>query len=74
MIKLLLALAYPSVVCCMSYLCGFPLLQWSSIYWCEHMRETPMINREVMVTLRSPPGLDSTILGLILGLWPMYLV
>jgi len=25
-----------------------------------------------MILLRSPPGLDSTALGYILGLWPMY--
>ena len=31
-----------------------------------------MVNREVMVPLRSLPGLDSTILGFIIGLWPMY--
>jgi len=36
------------------------------------MRGTPMINRELMILLRSPPGLDSTALGYILGLWPMY--
>jgi len=27
-----------------------------------------------MISLRSPPGLDSTALGLIIGLWPMYLL
>jgi len=36
------------------------------------MRETPVVHKEVMVSLRSPPGLDSTVWGLILGLWPMY--
>ena len=36
------------------------------------MRETPVVPREVMVPLRSPPELDSTVWGLILGLRPMY--
>jgi len=31
-----------------------------------------VVNREVMVPLRSAPGLDSTILGFLIGLWPMY--
>ena len=31
-----------------------------------------MVNKEVMIPLRSPPGLDSTTLGFMLGLWPMY--
>jgi len=29
------------------------------------MRETPVVNREVMVPLRSPPGLDPTIWALL---------
>jgi len=32
-----------------------------------------VVNREVMVPLRSPPRLDSAILGFIIGLWPIYL-
>ena len=31
-----------------------------------------MVNMEVMVSLRSSPKLDSTILGFQIGLWPMY--
>jgi len=36
------------------------------------MREISMVNREVMVPLHSPPGLDSIVLGFVIGLWPMY--
>jgi len=38
------------------------------LHLCEQMRETPMAHGEVRVPLRSPPGLDSTVLGLI---WAM---
>jgi len=31
-----------------------------------------VVNREVIVPLRSPPGLDSSVLGYVIGLWPMY--
>ena len=31
-----------------------------------------MVNKEVMIPLRSPPGLDFTILVFLIGLWPMY--
>ena len=52
MIKLLLALAYPSVcLLCIPYV-WFSLLQWSST-WCEQMRGTPRVNREVTVSLLS---------------------
>ena len=70
--NIFLALAYPSVVCCMFRMCDFLFLRWSSIYWWEQMRETSVVNREVMVPLRSPPELDSTVLGFIIGLWSMY--
>jgi len=36
------------------------------------MRETLVVNREVMVPLRSPPGLDCSVLGYVIGLWPLY--
>jgi len=44
------ALAYPSfiVVC---YAVWYSLLRWSSTCWCDHMRGTPVDNREVMVPL-----------------------
>ena len=70
--RLFYTLTYLSIVCCMFCVCGFLFLRWSSTYWCEHMRETPLVHREVMVSLCSPHGLDSIVLGLILGLWPMY--
>ena len=38
------------------------------------MREVLEVNKEGMIPLRSPPGLESTALGLIIGLWPMYLL
>ena len=31
-----------------------------------------MAKKEVMVPLHSPPGLDATVLGFVIGLWPMY--
>jgi len=31
-----------------------------------------VVNREVMVSLRSLPGLDSTVLGFLIRLWLMY--
>jgi len=52
MIKPLLALAYPSVIVVCSAV-WYSLLQWSSTCWCEHMRGTPVVNREVMVPLLS---------------------
>ena len=45
------------------------LLRWSSIYWCEHMREVLEVNREVMIPLLSIFGRDSSFL---VGLRPMY--
>jgi len=45
------ALAYP-FVCCMSCLCGSLFLQWSSIYWCEQMRDILVANREMVTPLR----------------------
>jgi len=42
------ALAYPTfiVVCSVVW---YSLLRWSSTYWCEQMRGTPVDNKEVMV-------------------------
>jgi len=51
MTKYFSALAYPSVVYCMFSVCGFLFFWWSSIYWCEQMRGTPVVNRELMVSL-----------------------
>jgi len=31
-----------------------------------------VVNKEVMVPLRSPLGLDSTVLDFSIGLWPVY--
>jgi len=31
-----------------------------------------MVNKEVMVSLRNTLGLNSTVLGFSIGLWPMY--
>jgi len=58
--------------CCMFCMCGFLFLRWSSIYWCEQMREAPVVNRVMEVPLRSLSGLDSTDLSFLIGLWPMY--
>ena len=43
-------LPFCSFVCSM---CGFLLLRWSSIYWCEHMRELPVVIRVMEVPLLS---------------------
>jgi len=45
-------LAYPFClfVCSM---CGFLLLWWSSIYWCEHMWELLVVTRVMEIPLRS---------------------
>jgi len=48
MIKLILALAYPFVVC--SVLWSF-LLQWSSTCWCEQRWELSVIIRVMEVPL-----------------------
>ena len=70
MIKPLLALAYPSVFVVCSTV-WYSLLRWSSTYWCEQMRGTPMFNREVMVPLLSL-WIDFCLWALHLGLRPMY--
>jgi len=43
-------LAYPFClfVCSM---CGFILLRWSSIYWCEQMWELPVVIRVMEISL-----------------------
>jgi len=69
--KLFYTLAYP-FACLVALYVVLLILRWSSIYWCEQMRETLVVNREVMVLLRSPPGLDSTVLDFVIGPWPMY--
>jgi len=33
------------------YVCGFLTLQWSSIYWCEQMRELPVVVRVMEISL-----------------------
>jgi len=38
------------------------------------MREALEVDREGIIPLRSPPGLDPSTLGVIIGLWPMYLL
>jgi len=48
---------------CMFYLCGFLFLRWSSIYWCEQMWETLVVNRRMVTPLHSLPGLNSVDLG-----------
>jgi len=70
MIKPFLALAYPSVI----FVCSvvwFSLLRWSSTCWCEQMRGTPVVNREVMVPLLSL-WIDFCFWTFQLGLRPMY--
>ena len=50
--KPIYTLAYP--FSCLIALCVvLLLLRWSSIYWCEQMRGTPVVNKEVMVPLLS---------------------
>jgi len=66
MVKPLLALAYSFVV-----VVWYSLLRWSSTCWCEQMRGTPMVNREVMVPLLSL-WIDFCLWALHLGLRPMY--
>jgi len=56
------ALAYPTFIVVCSFV-WYSLLRWSSTCWCEHMRGTPAGNREVMVLLHSPRGLDFNFLG-----------
>jgi len=53
--------------CCLLYVLyvSFSLLRWSSTCWCEHMRGTPVVNKEVMVPLLSH-------LGWILLLWAFF--
>jgi len=73
LMKLFWALAYPTfiVVC---FVVWYSLLRWSLTCWCKQMRGTPVGNREVMVPLHSPRGLDfNFFMGFSLGLWPMYL-
>jgi len=50
LMKLFYALAYPTfiVVCSVVW---YSLLRWSSTYWCEQMRGTPVVNKEVVVPL-----------------------
>ena len=55
------------VVLCMVLL----LLWWLSIYWCEQMRGTPVVNREVMVPLLSL-WTGFCFWAFLLGQWPMY--
>jgi len=50
MIKPLLALAYPCVIVVCSAV-WYSLLWWSSTCWCEQIRGTLVVNREVMVSL-----------------------
>jgi len=64
-------LAYP-FACLVALYVVILLLRWSSIYWYEQIREVLEVNREGMIPLRSPPGLDSTALGFTIGLWPLY--
>jgi len=47
--KLFYTLAYPSA--CLVALYVVLLLRWSSIYWCEQMREVLEINKEGMIRL-----------------------
>jgi len=47
-------------------------LRWSSIYWCEQMRELLVINREMMIPLLKPLQDDFRFFEFHLGLWPMY--
>jgi len=49
MIKTFFTLAYPFYLL-VFILCGFLLLRWSSIYWCEQIWEPLMVIR-VMETL-----------------------
>ena len=46
MTKPFLALAYPFV-----FVVWYSLLRWSSTCWCEQIRGTPVVNKEVMVPL-----------------------
>jgi len=66
------SLAYPSVVCCMSCLCGFLFLRWSSIYWCEQMWEILVVNREMAIPPRNYLGWMLFIWFSFFGLRPMY--
>ena len=70
MIKPLLALAYPSIFVVYPAV-WYSLLRWSSSCWCEQMRGTPVVNREVMVPLLSL-WVDFCLWALHLGLRPMY--
>jgi len=70
MIKPLLALAYPSVIV-VCFTVWYSLLWWSSTCWCEQMRGTPVLNREVMVPLLSF-WIDFCFWAFHLGLRPMY--
>jgi len=69
--KMSYTLAYPFCLfgC---FVCGSSLLRWSSICWCEQMREVLEVNKEGMISLHSLPRLDFFYLSFSLWLWPMY--
>jgi len=66
--KSFFALAYP-FVWCVFYGVVFLSLRWSSIYWCEQMREILVVNREMVVPLLSLWN-GFRFWALLLGLWP----
>jgi len=61
--KLFYTLAYP-FACLVALYVVLLFLRWSSIYWCEQMREVLEVNREGMIPLHSLPGLDFLLFGL----------
>jgi len=61
--KLFYTLAYPFAYLVALYVVLL-LLRWSSIYWCEQMREVLEVNREGMIPLHSLFGLDFCLFGL----------
>jgi len=69
--KIIFYSSLPFLLVCVP-VCDFLLLRWSSIYWCEQMREPPVVIRVMEVPLHSLSGLDSAHLSFLLALWPIY--
>jgi len=63
----------PTFACLVVLYVVLLLLRWSSIHWCEQLREALEVNKEEMILLHSLPWLDFMFYwGFSLWLWPMY--
>ena len=70
--KTLFTLAYPLCLLVCS-VCGFLLLRWSLIYWCEHMWELLVVIRVMETPLRSLSWVGSPSSKFSFKApWPMY--